>query len=163
MKAATISEIKNELKDQGQNELMTIALRLARFKKENKELLTYLLFESQDEASYRSAIRSMISEEMKEVNISNLYYCKKNLRRILRAVDRFIRYSGIKETEADIRIHYCKEMLNRKVPLHRTKALENIFSGQLKKVQKAIDSLHPDLQFDYKTELSEILRLKSTP
>ena len=48
MKAASISEIKTELKGLPPAQLTELCLRLARFKKENKELLTYLLFEAND-------------------------------------------------------------------------------------------------------------------
>mgnify|MGYP000642523159 CR=1 FL=1 len=49
MKAVTIKQLKDELSHKTANELKELCLHLARFKKENKELLTYLLFESHDE------------------------------------------------------------------------------------------------------------------
>ena len=52
MRAATIQEIKQELATVKPAQLMSLCLRLAKFKKENKELLTYLLFEAGDEAGY---------------------------------------------------------------------------------------------------------------
>ena len=45
MKAATINELKQELQNIPPAKVTELCLRLARFKKENKELLTYLLFE----------------------------------------------------------------------------------------------------------------------
>ena len=51
MKSANIREIKKELKELPPNQVMELCLRLCRFKKENKELLTYLLFEAHDEAA----------------------------------------------------------------------------------------------------------------
>ena len=44
MKAATIIELKQELNNTSPAIVSELCLRLARFKKENKELLTYLLF-----------------------------------------------------------------------------------------------------------------------
>ena len=52
MKAASVSEIKQALKEQKTSQLIELCLRLARFKKENKELLTYLLFEADDLNQY---------------------------------------------------------------------------------------------------------------
>ena len=49
MKAVTVKKIKDELTHKTASELMEICLQLSKFKKENKELLTYLLFESHDE------------------------------------------------------------------------------------------------------------------
>ena len=50
MKAATVSQLKKELQHRNPDELLQLCLRLARFKLENKELLTYLLFEADNEA-----------------------------------------------------------------------------------------------------------------
>ena len=46
MKAATLNEIKQELTNLPSTRVLDLCLRLGRFKKENKELLTYLLFEA---------------------------------------------------------------------------------------------------------------------
>ena len=52
MKTASVKEIKDELKFKTSDELRELCLQLSRFKKENKELLTYLLFEAQDEEAF---------------------------------------------------------------------------------------------------------------
>jgi len=57
MKAATIQEIKQELLALPHTELADITLRLARSKKENKELLTFLLFESHDISGYIETVK----------------------------------------------------------------------------------------------------------
>ena len=57
MKAVTVKELKTELVDRSHSELMELCLRLSRFKKENKELLTYLLFESSNEAGYINSVK----------------------------------------------------------------------------------------------------------
>ena len=49
MKAASIADLKKELVRLEHGELLDVCLRLARFKKDNKELLTYFLFLSQDD------------------------------------------------------------------------------------------------------------------
>ncbi len=49
MKTATVKELKNELSHNTQSELIELCLQLSKFKKENKELLTYLLFEKGNE------------------------------------------------------------------------------------------------------------------
>jgi len=74
MKAAYISQIKQEMKNRSSNELLEICLRLARFKKENKELLTYLLFEVQDEQTHVESIKKEIDRQFQEINKSNIYF-----------------------------------------------------------------------------------------
>ncbi|MEM9142481.1 MAG: hypothetical protein AAGA86_05795, partial [Bacteroidota bacterium] len=58
MKAATVAQLKKELQHRPPDELLQLCLRLARFKKENKELLTYLLFEAHDEAGYIALVKA---------------------------------------------------------------------------------------------------------
>ncbi len=62
MKAATVQEIKQELQQLPQNKVTELCLRLARFKKENKELLTYLLFEADDTALYIKHVNEEVDE-----------------------------------------------------------------------------------------------------
>jgi len=59
MKAATIHEIKQELATIKPAALADLCLRLAKFKKENKELLTYLLFEAHNEHLYQSQLKKV--------------------------------------------------------------------------------------------------------
>lgn len=53
MKAASLNELKNELNTLPPLQLLDICLHLAKYKKDNKELITYLLFEAQNEAAYK--------------------------------------------------------------------------------------------------------------
>ena len=89
MKAATAKQIRDELKDRTETELREIVLRLSRFKKENKELLSYLLFEAHHEEDYIQSIKSHIDEKLLEINTSNGYYAKKAIRRILKETKKF--------------------------------------------------------------------------
>ena len=52
MKAARISELKKELAKLNHDDLLDVCVRLAKFKVESKELLTYLLMKADDEIGY---------------------------------------------------------------------------------------------------------------
>src|SRR5258706_15391180 len=107
MKAASATELKEELKTLKPAQLMELCLRLARFKKENKELLTYLLFEAHDEQEYINSIKKEIDELFETINLSHLYFAKKTLRKIVRVINKYCRYSSNKQTETDLRIYFC--------------------------------------------------------
>ena len=79
MKAATVNEIKQELSTLKPAELFELCQRLARFKKENKELLTYLLFEAHDEQEFIRGIKLEIEALFETVNVTQLYFAKKNI------------------------------------------------------------------------------------
>ena len=78
MKAASSKELKTELDSLPPQELVPLILRLSRFKKENKELLTYLLFEAMDEQSYIAAVKTEIDLQLLNLNISSYFLAKKN-------------------------------------------------------------------------------------
>src|SRR6188768_3029259 len=107
MKAASVNEIKQELKELNPAQLAELCLRLARFKKENKELLTFLLFEAHDLSSYIDSVKQQMDENFAEINTSNIYFAKKTLRKILRIANKYIRYTGSKEAEVEILLYYC--------------------------------------------------------
>ena len=131
-------------------------MRLSKYKKDNKELITYLLFEANDEQEYIKNIKDEIDARFAEMNRSNLYLAKKNLRKILRTTNKFIRYSGSKETGAELLIYFCKKLKSSGIPVHASTALTNLYQMQLKKINKAIDTMHEDLQYDYRKELEKI-------
>lgn len=157
MKFAPISDIKKELTNLEAKELLDFCLRLAKYKKDNKELLGYLLFESHDEHAYVQKIKAVIDEQYDEINKSNLYWAKKSLRKILRNTNKYIRYSGKKETEIELLIYFCSKLRDSGISYQNTTALTNLFHGQIKKINKVLDSLHEDLRYDYQKEVEELM------
>lgn len=155
MKASSLKEIKTELSILSKDKLLDICMRLAKYKKENKELLTYLLFET-DEQSYIKSITEFIDEQFSEMNMSNLYLVKKSTRKILRTVNKFIKYSGSKQTEVELLIYFCKKVLKLKIPIETNITLGNIYQRQIQKINKALSSLHEDLQYDYSLEIKSL-------
>ncbi len=153
MKAATISELKRELKDLPANELLEVTLRLARFKKDNKELLTYLLFESANEQAFIEQAKQDMEWEFEEVNTDSVYFAKKTLRKILRNLKKQIKYSGQKRTEVELLLHFCKLLKSFEIPYHDYTTLLNMYEGQLNLARKAIEKLHEDLQYDYNEQI----------
>ncbi|HYG15161.1 MAG TPA: hypothetical protein VEC12_05360 [Bacteroidia bacterium] len=156
MKAATLSELKRELNELPPKQVVELCLRLTRYKKENKELLTYLLFEADDEQAYVNAIRQEITDQFEMLNSSNIYLAKKGIRKILRMAGKFIKYSGNKQTEAEVLIHFCKELKATGIRIHRYLDLSNLYDRQLEKIRKAVATLHEDLQWDYKGEIENL-------
>jgi hypothetical protein len=157
MKAASVKELKMELSTRSHKELLELCLRLARFKKENKELLTYLLFESDNEFEYIESIKRDMDEQFKQINRKSYFYIRKSIRKILTATKKFIRYSQKKETEVELLIYFCSKMKNFKPSIHRSPALQNLFIRQIELIKKSISQLHEDLQFDYESEMKELL------
>ncbi len=156
MKAATLSDIKKDLSNYNSKQLLELCLRLGRFKKENKELLTYLLFEVQNEEEYIRDIKSEIDLQFKEINAANLYWAKKTLRKILRNINKHIRYSGIPQTAVELLVYYCTKLNSSGIKYQDSTALSNLYTSQLKKINKFISSMHEDLQYDFMKRLESL-------
>ncbi len=156
MKPATVAQLKKELKLRSSDELETLCLRLARFKKENKELLTYLLFESDNEEAYVRQVKEQISENLSEINTTSFYYVKKSIRKTLRETKKYIRYSNAKETEVELLLYFCEQLRDFEPSIKRNKTMVNLFERQIALIEKKIEGLHEDLQYDYTKELEEL-------
>ncbi|WP_299577252.1 hypothetical protein [uncultured Sunxiuqinia sp.] len=153
MKASSLKELRDELKIYPPEQLQALCIRLAKYKKENKELLTYLLFQADDEQGYIEAVKEEIDLGFEGINMKNTYLIKKGLRKILKDTNKYIKYSGIKTTELDLLVHFCRRVRTSKIPLSRHVALKNIYARQVAKIETGLSKLHEDIQIDYQDDL----------
>jgi hypothetical protein len=155
---AGISAISKELQDLPPKTLRALCLRLAKYKKENKELLSYLLFEAQNEEQFIINVKAEIEAGFDTINKANLYWAKKSIRKVLRLTQKYIRYSGNKQTEVELLAHFCTQLQASGIRFRESTALANLYEAQIKKINKALATLHEDLQYDY-TEIMAALSL----
>ena len=161
MNAASLNEIKRELTALDGIALRDLCVRLARFKKENKELLSYLLFEAHDEISFANSVKAEIDEQFNSVPIgANSYFVKKSLRKILRIVNRQVRYSGKPETEVECRLYFCGKIRQAEIPLSPGTVLFNLYQQQVKKISATAGKLPEELQADYAREIEAVSKMK---
>lgn len=156
MDTAPLSEIKKELKFLSSQQLLEIIVRLAKFKKENKELIHYLLFESFNQQAYIEGVKEEIDEQFLNLNSSRYYLAKKTLRKVLRTTNKFIRYSGSKEVEIDLLIYFCMKMKASSLRINANRAVLNLYMNQVKKIKKVNSLLHEDLQSDFEEKISRL-------
>lgn len=156
MNTASVSDLKEELKTVKPGQLVELCLRLSRFKKENKELLTYLLFKAHNEEGFITDIKKEIDELFAEINLSHLYFAKKSLRKIVRIINKYCRYSGIRQTEVELRLYFCTVLKGSDIPIERNTVISNLYQAQLKKTVSIFKTLHEDLQYDYKKQLEKL-------
>lgn len=134
-------------------QLVELCVRLAKFKKENKELITYLLFEAFDENAYIENIKTEMQDQFEEINTTSLYFVKKSLRKILRVTNKYIRYMGSAEAEVRLLLFFCTTLKASGIPFETNPVINNMYQNQLKKISKSIATMHEDLQYDYVKEL----------
>jgi hypothetical protein len=148
---SSLSDIKKELQHKSKPELLEHCIRLAKFKKENKELLAFLLFEP-DEATFIENIKKNTDNLFEEINFSNVHFIKKSVRKILRMINKNIRFALSKQVEAELLLHFCNCFVTFSIPTRKSRQLLNIYEGQVKKFNQALSTLHEDMQYDLKRQ-----------
>ena len=156
MKIASISEIKKEIAHLPEVELVALISALAKYNKENKELLNYLLFEADFESNYIQKIKEELDLQFQELNKSGIRFLKKGLQKIIRELKKNIKYSGKKQTEIELLIHFSNNMISLKIRLDRYPILYNLLNRQLTSIEKSVLKIDEDLQADYREEIATI-------
>jgi hypothetical protein len=160
MKAASVHELKDELQQLPPKQLVELCLRLSRFKKENKELLTYLLFEAHDLPGYITLVKQQMDEAFEALNTSQIFLAKKTIRKTLRIANKHVRFTGSKQSEIELLIHFCTLLKSSGIQLQKSTAMLNLYNQQLKKVRKALESMHEEEQYDYVRVVEKLSVLK---
>ncbi len=156
MTEAALPAIKKELQNLDATALAELCMQLTKFKKDNKEYLSYLLFDAHDKEATIISIKQKIDAQFSEVNTHQLYFVKKTLRKILTGISKYAKYLGNKQYEAQLLIYFCNKVKQLNLPLHKNPVLENLYNNQVKKATKLVATLHEDLQYDYQQELQQL-------
>jgi hypothetical protein len=97
-----------------------------------------------------------MDEQFRGLNKTSLYLAKKTVRKVLRTSNKFIRYSGSKQTEAILLIYFCQKIRRTGLPLKANTVLGNLYQRQVQRIKKAVATLHEDLQFDFSEEIQSL-------
>ena len=153
MQAASINTIKNELKQLPPKQVLDLLLRLARFKKENKELLTWLLFESHDEVGYIEDIKSGITDELGQIDGLPAYQYKKQFRKIQRKINKPIKYTGSKTAAVELYMHMINMIVAKKKTIFIRAFLDKALQQYISKVEKILPGMVSDIASDVSRRL----------
>jgi hypothetical protein len=156
-----LQDIKKELQHLPAAEMGELLLRLARYKKENKELLAYILFDANNEAAFIEKVKAESGFMFSQLP-SRSYDAAKSLRKILRLLTKYTKFTGSKGAEIDLLMSFCHnyvDYIDRKISY---KPLRMILSRQLLKIRTLIGKLHEDLQYDYTEEYNTLHKSAET-
>jgi len=160
MKTEKLNLIKKELQDLSVQQLTDICLRLSKYKKDNKELLNYLLYDADDPLAYAEKVKSFLEEEFRAMP-KHYYQSSKTLRKILRLMNRHAKYTASKQVELEMLLWFCSNFIQYTDSRTSHKPLQAIFLRQLEKIKGILPKLHEDLQFDYNREFESLLSKSS--
>ncbi len=143
-----IQDIKKEIQHLSQLQVAELLLRLVRYKKENKELAAYLLFDADNEQAFIEKVKGEVGFMFSQLP-SQSYLAAKYMRKILRLITKYNKFIGSKQAEIELLISFCYNYLQYTDRKLSYKPLRLILTRQLEKIRTLIGKLHEDLQFDY--------------
>jgi len=158
IKVYGVQDIKKEIQHLDNTQLIELCLRLVCHKKENKELAAYVLFDADNEQAF---IEGLVAENgfMFSQLPHNNYQLAKGLRKILRLLNKYIKFTSSKQAEIELLINFCRnyvQYVDRRAS-SSYKPLRLILTRQLDKIKAAIGKLHEDLQFDYSQDFNSMV------
>lgn len=156
MKPEKLTTIKKELTGLSVQQLTEICLRLAKYKKDNKELLNYLLFNADDPLNYAEQVKTFLENEFQALP-RHYYQSSKTLRKILRLMNRHAKYTASRQVELEMLLWFGHNFLKYADTSSSHKPLQAIFIRQLDKIKALLPKLHEDLQFDYSREFDTLV------
>lgn len=150
MEFASLGDIKKAMQQLTPEKTIELGLRLARFKKENKELLGFALFMEENIEQFVLDVNRETDVFFDNLNTSTTYYAAKSLRKMIKILNKYIRFSGSKQVEADLLIHFCKKMRNSGIRITSSTVLSNLYNRQLARIHRALEGMHEELRTDYR-------------
>jgi hypothetical protein len=152
-----LQAIKKELQHLSGPQVADLCLRLAKYKKENKELLSYLMFEADNDTEYIINVKEEVDAMFGSL-LSHSYYAAKGLRKILKLITKHVKFMASKTAEIELLLHYCRNYIAHIDRRTGFKPLRTLLVKPLEKIGKLISSLHEDLQFDYRHEFESVVQ-----
>jgi hypothetical protein len=151
-----LQDIKKELQHLSGLQIAELCLRLARHKKENKELLAYLLFEADNESAFIEKVKAEAGFMFSQLPVRS-YDAAKYLRKVLRLLGKYTKFMASKEAEIELLLNFCTNYIQYADRRTSYKPLRLILIRQLEKIRTAISKLHEDLQYDFINDYNLLL------
>ena len=151
-----LQDIKKEVQHLSALQLTELCLRLARHKKENKELMAYLLFEADNQPAFIEKVKAEVGFMFSQMPVQS-YNAAKYLRKILRLIGKYTKFIAAKEAEIDLLLNFCNNYLQYADRKSSYKPLRLILTRQIEKIKATISKLHEDVQADFISEYDLLL------
>lgn len=161
MKSASISTLEKELHTLDKQDVVSICIQLAKYRKENKELLNFLLFESANRENYIERILVELEESFFTINRKSSYTTKKGLQKVVRLLNKHVKQNASPQAEIQLRTWFCQKVKKARIDLDMDQVISNLYYREVEKIKTVFFKLHEDLQGDFRSSLEELNILPS--
>lgn len=156
MKIASLAEIKKELAFLNEKELRDLILDLSKFSKDNKAYLFFKLFERENPRLFVEMAKEELEAEFVKANTKHYHFAKKSAQAIRRKLNKILKLTKDKTAQIELILFFCENMkLHGYLDFHHP-VIENLYTIQIRRIEKLISVLHEDLQYDYQIQVEEI-------
>jgi DNA repair photolyase len=156
LKVASLAEIKKELNQLNEKELIDLVLELSKFSRDNKAYLFFKLSEKDNPRLYVEMVQEELELEFQKANVRNYHYAKKAAQSIRRKMNKSLKLSKDKTAQIEIIAYFCRQIKAHGFLKHRHPVIQNLYEIQIRKIEKLIGGLHEDLQYDYQQLFEEL-------
>lgn len=152
-----LSDLKKELLELSKPELIQLCLRVAKLKRENKELLAYLIYDVDDPLFYAQKLKPEIKEVFNQP-FQHPYYLTKSIRKAMRLITKYYRFTSNKQGETELLIYLVEEFHQTWRYEYRYQALGKVIFRCLEKAQSNLNKIAEDFKADFEQPISELLQ-----
>lgn len=154
MKIGSLADIKKELTFLDTKELSVLLLELAKFSTDNKSFLYFKLFGRENPRLFVELVQDEIDLEFQKANTRNYHLAKKAAQGIRRKLNKSLKLTKDKETLIELIIYFCEQLKLYGFLDVRHPVIDNLYRVQVGKIEKLINGLHEDLQYDYQEKVA---------
>jgi hypothetical protein len=152
-----LSDLKKELSELSKPDLIKLCLRVAKLKRENKELLAYLIFDSDDPLFYAQKLKPEIKEVF-EQPFQHGYHFTKSLRKTTRLITKYYRFTSNKQGETELLLYLVDQFHLSWRYEYRYQALGKVIFRCLEKAQANLKKIDEDFRADFEHPIAELLQ-----
>ncbi len=156
MKFPSLAQLKKELNYLDKNELEALMVDMAKFSRDNKAYLFFKLNQTEQPNLYVEMVEEELETEFQNARSDHYYYAKKSAQKIRRKMNKLLKLSKDKAQQVEVILYFCERLKEEGFLNHNSTVLDNLYQVQVRKAQKLVGSLHPDLQYDYEYRFEKL-------
>jgi len=156
MKIASLAEIKKNLKELNEKELIEVISLMAKYSVDNKKFLFFHMYSRDNPNLYSEMVEEELEMEFQKANAYNYHTAKKSAQKIRRIMNKLLKYNKDKATQLEVIAFFCDKMVEYGYLKHRHPVIDNLFKIQVGKIEKLQSGLHEDLQYDYQGRIDSL-------
>jgi len=153
MKIPSLANIKKELVQRNEAELVDLVLQLSKLNRDNKAYVYFKLFEADDQELYLTMVKEDLEEAFQNANLKSYFTAKKSAQAIRRMMNKSLKLTKEKVTTIELIFFFCEKIIEFGYLKFNHPVINNLYASQVKKIEKLVAGLHEDLQFDYQETL----------